>query len=316
MVTAVAVKRNYFHAMRQLFSEITRFDGTVLVNHPPQKLKDSSGISYEDFSFADFYRGVASFDKSTRRQTSDLLGKCVPVFVSPQDSDIRQRTLEDLFTFGIMGAFMLQVQDLHASQEEQIQERAQELGGYLLEKFSQRDHKVAELKEYKSAEDLRQRRVESEKLMAEVEKLKQAKEFDKAIALCRRAAEVLPTDPGAYLEGGRLLVKKKKYPPAMQMFRDAEKVAEDLPAPNQEIGAMRVAQAKDYIQRKQHNGEPVDQEVVNKFLGEAVENFQTALGKAEQITAVRQEESRARRKDALAAIVENIMTLDLADTVG
>ena len=41
------------------------------------------------------------------------------------------------------------------------------------------------------------------------------------IYVAEKAGQLLPTDANAYLEGGRLLVKKKKYTPAMQMFRDA-----------------------------------------------------------------------------------------------
>lgn len=77
----------------------------------------------------------------------------------------------------------------------------------------QRNQRTHELKEYKSAEELRQRREEAEKIMAQVEQLKQAKGYDKAIALCRQAMEVLPTSPTAYLKGGRLLINKKHYPP-------------------------------------------------------------------------------------------------------
>ncbi len=315
-VLPVAVKPNYFQAMRQLFGEITRFQGLVLVNHPPQKLKDSAGIVYEDYTFADFYRGVASLNKSSRRSTSDLLQKCVPIFVSPQDADIRQRTLEDLFPFGIMAAFMLQVLDLHATQQEQLEQRYQELEAYLLEFFTHREAKTAELKEYQSAEDLRQRRSRYEQIMAEVAKLKQARDYDRAVALCRQAAEVLPTDPGAYLEGGRLLVKKKKYPPAMQMFRDAERVAQNLPTPSQEMANLRVDQVKEYVRSRREQGLPIDQERVDQYLSEALEGFQTALQRAGQIRLVRGEKDQQVQRDVLAGIAENIMTLELAETVG
>ena len=315
-VMPVAVGTNYFQAMRQLFGEITRFEGLVLVNHPPQKLKDSAGIGYDDYTFADFYRGVASLNKSSRRSTSDLLQKCVPIFVSPQDADIRQRTLEDLFPFGIMAAFMLQVLDLHASQEEQLAQRYQEIHDYLVEYFIHREAKTAELKEYQSAEDLRQRRARYQQIMAEVAKLKQAKDYDRAVALCRQAAEVLPTDPGAYLEGGRLLVKKKKYPPAMQMFRDAERVAQNLPAPSQEMANLRVAQVKEYVQERRRQGLPIDQDKVNQYLDEALEGFQSAIERAEHIRMVRGEKDQQVQRDVLAGIAENIMTLELAETVG
>ena len=74
--------------------------------------------------------------------------------------------------------------------------------------------------------------------MTEVEKLKANKQYDQAVALCKKAIELLPLEPDAYLEGGRILVKKRKYTAALRMFRDAEDVARDLPTPNQEIGAL------------------------------------------------------------------------------
>lgn len=315
-VGAVKVKNNYFQAMRQLFGEVVRYDGLVLVNHPPRLLKDSRGVAYQDMSFTDFYRGVASFNKSSRRSSHELLQRCIPVMVTATDSDIRQRVLEDLFPFGIMAAFMLEVLPLGISWEDQVEYRLGEYQQYFEDFFLHRDHKLAELKEYKSAEELRKRREKAEKIMAEVQRLKEAKEYDKAVALCREAIEVLPTDPEAYLEGGRLLVKRRKYPPAMQMFRDAEKVAQDLPAPNQEIANLRVQQVKDYVTQRRQAGLAVDQEVVSRYLGEALDNFQEAIAKAEKMPALRSEVQDQRRKDAAAAIAENILTLELAETVG
>ncbi|WP_156360609.1 tetratricopeptide repeat protein [Dethiosulfatarculus sandiegensis] len=315
-VRSIAVQANYFMAMRQLFSELTNFEGVVLVNHPPQKVKDTAGMSYEDMNFEDFYKGVASFNKSSRRNTADLLNKCVPIFISAQDSDIRMRIVEELFSYGIMAAFMLRVQDYRMPAAEQLEERIRELQDYLLEFFLHRNQKLTEFKEYKSAEDLKERRAKSENLMAEVERLKQAKEFDKAIALCRQAIEVLPTDPGAYLESGKLLVKKKKYPPALQMFRDAEKVADDLPAPNQEIANLRVEQVKDYVHKRKEAGLPIDQGVLDNYLKEANESFKAAIKKAERIQAVRSQGQEERRKDAVAGIAENILTLGVQELLG
>ncbi len=312
----VAVKAGFFEAMRQLYGELTGFDGLVLVNHPPKKVKGSSGISDQDMAFADFYQGVASFNTSSRRSTADLLGKCLPVFVSPQDADIRMRIVSELFGFGIMAVFMLSVQPLGMSKEDQLDERKHELGEYLLEYFETRDRKAKEYREYKSAEELAQRRAEAERLMAEVEQQKAAGDFEKAIALCRQATEVLPTDPDAYLEGGRLLVKRKKYPPAMQMFRDAEKVAEDLPAPNREIAALRIAQVKDHVSRRRQAGQAVDEQKVAQWMAEAVEGYETALGKAEKIRGVDAQAAAVKRTDAQAGIAEDIMTQNLGAFLG
>lgn len=316
-VSVIQVTANYFQAMRQLFSELMRVeDGIVLVNHPPKQMKDTSGLAYSDWAFADFYSGVLSFNKSGRRSATDLLGCCVPVFPSAQDHDIRMRVIEDLFPFGIVGAFMLQIQDLYGDKTQQQEERKYEIHDYLLEYFQTRKGKQAELREYKSAEELKKRRAESEQIMADVEKLKQAGEFDKAIALCRRAIEVLPTDPDAYLEGGRLLVKKKKYPPAMEMFRDAEQVSEELPTPNQEIANLRVAQTKDYIAKKKTMGQPPDPDVIRGYLEEAEANFQTAISKAENVVTARSDQAASKGKDLVAVIAENILTLDLGQTLG
>ncbi len=316
-VSTAKVPSNYFQAMRQLFSELMGVEeGVVLVNHPPKQMKDTSGLAYSDWAFADFYSGVLSFNKSNRRSATDLLGCCIPMFPSAQDHDIRMRVIEDLFPFGIVGAFMLQIQDLYGNKAQQLEERKYELRDYLLEYFQNRKGKQAEMRQYKSAEELKKRRAESEQIMADVEKLKQAGEFDKAIALCRRAIEVLPTDPDAYLEGGRLLVKKKKYPPAMEMFRDAEKVSEDLPAPNQEIANLRVAQTKDYIAKKRAMGQQPDPEVIQGYLEEAEANFQTAISKAENVVTARGDQAASKGKDLVADIAENILTLDLGQTLG
>lgn len=315
-LSQVAVKPSFFEAMRQLYGEVTGFDGLVLVNHPPKRVSDSSGISDQDMAFADFYKGVASFNTSSRRSTADLLGKCLPVFVSPQDADIRMRIVSELFGFGIMAVFMLSVQPLGMSKEEQLDERKYELGQYLQEFFETRDRKVQEYKEYKSAEELAERRAQAERLMAEVEQLKTAGDFEKAIAICRQVTEVLPTDPDAFLEGGRLLVKRKKYPPAMQMFRDAEKVAEDLPTPNREIAALRIAQVKDHVNNRRRAGQAVDESKVAQWMAEAVEGFSTALNKSEKIRAVDAAAAAVKRTDFQAGIAEEIMTQNLGAFLG
>lgn len=315
-VSSVGVKASFFQAMRQLFGEISGFEGLVLVNHPPKKAQDATGVSYQDMALDEFYQGVASFNKSSRRTTADVLGCCVPIFISAQDHDIRMRAISDLFPFGILGAFMVGVQPLGQRKEEALAEREDELFKYLLEYFESKGKRQAELKEYKSAEELSQRRAEADKLKQEVEALKEAKDFDKAIALCRRITEVLPTDPEAFMEGGRLLVKKRKYPPAMQMFRDAEQVAEDLPAPSQEIADLRIAQVKQHVAQRRQAGQVVDEDKINAWLTEATESYQSALTKAENIRALDADKAQAKRTDAQAQIAESILTQDLADYLG
>ena len=315
-VSIIKVNPNYFQAMRQLYGDLRGFDGLCLVNQPLRKMTDPSGRQYEDHGFKDFFEGVASFFDKANRNPADHLSKCVPIFVAPQDQDIRSRYIEELFPFGIVGAFMLQVLDYHATYSEQIEERTNELHNYLLEYFQQKDKKLIELKEYKSASDLRERRAKAEEMMAEVEKLKEIQDFDKAIALCRQVIEVLPTDPEPYLESGRLLVKKKRYPPAMQMFNDASKVSVGSPTPHEEIGNLRIDQTRDYVEKQKNLGQEPDPEVIQGFLEDALESYGTALDKAKKIVTPGSGQQDEKRQDAVAGIVETMLSLDMGEVLG
>lgn len=315
-VTKATVHPRYFQAMQQLFNELLKQEGLVLVNHPLKTAKSTGGISYPDLALTDFYGGVAALASKAGRDPVELLSHCVPVFVYAQDSDIRLRAVQDLYQFGVMGVFMLRVQPLDSHYEERLAERAQELTEYLLEFYQHRDHKLAELKEYKSAEELRQRRAQAEELMAQVETLKQAGNFDKAIELCREAIKALPTEPEAYLEGGRLLVKKRRYPPALQMFRDAEQVSKAAPAPNQEIAQVRIMQVRELAKLAAEGGQPLDATLVEGYLKEAAENFATAVAKAETLVTVNPLERAEARKEAVAAVAEVILEQDLAASLG
>jgi tetratricopeptide (TPR) repeat protein len=315
MVTVAKVEPNYFQSMKQLFADLRQADGVVLVNHPRKKVEDSTGRQYEDYCFHDYYSGLASLVTNTNKEVSEVVGKCVPIFSMAQDADMRGRIITELFEFGILSAFMLSVQDLRASAAEQVESLAGELQGYLQDYFMQREQRTRELKEYKSAEDLKQRREEAEKIMAQVEQLKLAKDYDKAIALCRQAMEVLPTNAAAYLEGGRLLIKKKRYPPALQMFRDAEQVAMALPGPNEEIGNLRLTQVKEHLEDCKHRGVPPDQGMVARLLGEAVSNYGKAMEKARTIQLVRPQDQDAKRAEVLTGIADDILSMDLEQVV-
>lgn len=315
-VSKATVHPRYFQAMQQLYNEVQKHEGLVLVNHPLKAAKAAGGLTYPDLALTDFYGGVAALAGNAGRDPLEILSRCVPIFVYAQDSDIRLRAVQDLYHFGVMGVFMLRVQPLDSHYEQRLAERAQELTDYLLEFYQHRDHKLAELKEYKSAEDLRLRRVRAEELMAQVETLKQAGSFDKAIELCREAIKILPTEPEAYLEGGRLLVKKRRYPPALQMFRDAEGVSKASPAPNQEIAQVRVMQVRELVKLAAEGGQTLDASLVEGYLQEAAENFAAAVAKAETLVTVDPTQRADARKAAVASVAEVILEQDLAATLG
>ena len=314
-LSAVQVNSNYFNAMRQLFAELKKHDGVFLVNNPPPTGLTSQ-ITYTNLGFSDFFEGVASFSSDSTGDSSKLLGRCLPVFIGPQDPTIRENLIKELLPHGIMGAFMLQPAAPGIPLDTQIEERTQELFDYFLDYFRQRDNKLAQFKEYRSAAELKEARIKAGQIMRKVAELKAAKDYDRAVALCRQAIDVLPSDPEAYLEGGRILVRKRRFTSAMAMFRDAEAVAEASPEPNQEIGNLRVEQVRDHVRQAKANGQPVDQEFINSCLGEAVENYGIAMEKAEAITAFDEKEISARREASVGALAENMLSLGLASVVG
>lgn len=317
-VSQTEVNPRYFPAMQQLHNELKTFDGLILVNPPLKTNKTAAGLTYQELDLPDFYGGVWKQTEKAVRNPLELMSRCVPVFTYAQDSDIRQRAVQDLYPFGIQGVFMLRVQPLDSDYEQRLRERVEELGDYLAEYFLFHDHKLAEMKEYKSAEELAQRRSKAEELMSRVEALKQDGDYDQAVALCQEAIKALPTQPEAYLEGGRLLVRLRRYPPALQMFRDAEAVSARSPLPNQEVANLRLAQVRELAEQQRRSGQPPQPGLIDGLLREAEENFAQALVKAEQVVLVdANPEARAEaRRQATALVVESILSQDLAETLG
>ncbi len=317
-ISQVEVNPRYFPAMQQLHNELKTFDGLILVNHPLKANKTAAGLTYHDLDLPDFYGGVWKQTGKAVRNPFELMSRCVPVFTYAQDSDIRQRAVQDLYPFGIQGVFMLRVQPLNTDYEERLSERVDELGEYLAEYFLFHDHKLAEMKEYKNAEELAQRRAKAEDLMAQVEALKESGDYDQAVALCQEAIKALPTQPEAYLEGGRLLVKLRRYPPALQMFRDAEAVSARSPLPNQEVALLRLAQVGELLRQQGNGGGPVKPGQIDDYLREVEDNFAQALVKAEQVVLVdANPQARAEaRRQATATVVDKILSQDLAETLG
>jgi tetratricopeptide (TPR) repeat protein len=194
-----------------------------------------------------------------------------------------------------------------------FEERTQELYDYLLEYFREQDNKLGQFRDYRNADELARCKAEADRIMAEAQRLRELREYDKAVALCRKAIEIFPADPEPYLEGGRLLVRKRKYTAALRMFRDAEQVAKNLPAPNQEIGKLRALQAQEYVATQRRAGRPVDKAKVDSLLAEAVESFEEALGKAEEVRAEEAGRQQAARQEATASVVEDILSLGLEE---
>ena len=304
----------YYDALRQLYGELVSFEGLILVN-PPLTSRRSGDPDYESLAIRDFCSTLSALCQANNKPAT-LINKCLPIFVANFDSATEARIVHDLLPFGVLGVCMLKPQLPTMPADVRMEERTQEIYNLLLEFFRQRDRKLGNFKDYRSAQELEQRRDQAAKLMEEVERLKAIREFDKAVALCRKVIEVLPEDPDAYIEGGRMLVRKRKFVAALQMFRDAEEVSQSSPTPNQEIAKLRVMQAQDYMMQRQSQGLDVDQEQVNQYLAEAAENFQTAADKASTIKVVDPKLQKEKQGEARGRIAEDILSLGLEESVG
>ena len=308
------VKPNYFQAMRQLFSQLVSFDGLVLVNQPPQ-IKPVASETTSDPGISDFFGGVASLIGGGQDKIQRLLCKCIPVVIAPHDQQIRENIIKELLPLGITGCFMLSEPSGALSPDLMLGLRSKELHYHLLEHFIHGEQRVDSYRQGKQAAEMRVRRARAEVLLTEVEKLKANKQFDHAVALCKKAIELLPEEPDAYLEGGRIMVKKRKYTAALRMFRDAEEVARDLPTPNQEIGLCRVAQVKDYLEQCGFNGTPVQKSRIEQYLQEAVDAFRESMDKADAIKSLNPDEQETRRQEVLAQIATSMLSLGLNEVL-
>lgn len=310
-LSAAKVHPLYFEAMRQLYGDMVNFEGLILAN-PPLVSKGQGEPTYESLGIKDFYEGLSALVQGNDKDAA-LLAKVVPVFVAAFDSAAQARVIQELMPYGILGAFMLRPQPPDMPKDVRLEERTQELYDYLLEYFREQDNKLGQFRDYRNADELARRKAEADRIMAEAQRLRELRDYDKAVALCRKAIEIYPADPEPYLEGGRLLVRKRKYTAALRMFRDAEQVAKNLPAPNQEIGKLRALQAQEYVASRRAAGKPVDRAKVDGLLAEAVESFEAALGKAEEVRAEEAGRQKAARQEATASVVEDILSLGLEE---
>ena len=148
--------------------------------------------------------------------------------------------------------------------------------------------------------------------MSEAARHKKKGEFDAAINLLRQAIETYPKDIEPYLESGRLYVRKKEYGRALSRFSQAEELFMDAPAPNQEIGAMRLTQVKEKIEA---GADPADPEIT-AWVNEAVANYQQAHAKAVEVAGRVSGDQGLSQDGNIAAIGQELLKWDLGELLG
>ena len=312
--------RNFLENSRQLAQALIREEALFLVG-PPLAVANAKGGAAMHKDIGDYFSNVKLLLSRARKDDMLYLSRCVPVFADIRYTQKRENTILSLTRFGIGGAFILKQQEsllglsAKARQErlkEQLMERFAEVREYLEEFLPYRENALEAALEKKEELELSQRKAEADEWIKKAEQCKRAKDFDQAVACYTKAIDIYPTDPGTYIESGRVYVRLKKYPQAFQRFRQAEEVGETIPKPNKEIGNTRAEQIKELVER----GTPPNDEKLTAMLEEAVVHFETALKKASKMQPLLQDEGRARDVEAVSDVAGDIFKLELESVFG
>lgn len=322
-VTAHPRAKGFLDAARQLGSLLLKNPDGLFLICPPLNVYNAQGRVSQQKTLPDFFGAVHTLMAKVRRLDDTRMSRIVPVFADIEFAHKREQTILSLAEYCVTGAFILKQQPplsglppkLRAERmKEQIMDRYMEIRDYLNDYLPHMDGALDLLMEQKEEQELSKRKAEADAWIAKADQCKLANDFDRAIQCLKKAMELYPQDPQVYLESGRVYVRARKYPNALKRFKQAEDIAENLPEPNKEIANVRVIQATERIER----GESPDAPEIVALLDEAVQNYSTALDKAEAIKPLSQDQAQAQEKssDALARIAGEMFKHDLESLLG
>lgn len=308
----------YSQSVQQLGTLLLKVREGLFLVGPPLEAGDKTAGPKE---FSDFFADVRIILDKAKRNIMETLSTCVPVFEDIEFVHKREKLVLSLVEFGVSGAFILSKQDplrglspqrKKQLYQQQLKERFVELKGYLDDYLPHMDSSLELVKEKWEERKLTERKAEAEQFLRKAEDLKRTGNFDEAVTALKQAIELLPSDPRAYMESGKVYVRMKKYPSAIKRFQQAEEVALALPEPNKEIGAVRVLQAKELLR----GGEPPDSPKILELLNDAADNFGKALLKAEEVKRSDAPDEGEKNVNAVVKIAGDILKLELEDVLG
>ena len=310
-VSTTQAADDFLKAQGGLLGLLLRTTGLVLVNHPALRKKDRYGRQYRDYDFPKFYGDLSRLIARTGHRPEDLLSRCIPVLEAPLDHDLRRGIIEDLFGLGLTGVFPLQVMEAGRDRKTQVRDRCLELHDYFLDYFRCREGKVRDLEQFGSAGELRAACQEADRLLKGVAREREAGNYQEALTLCHRVGGALPGDPAPFVQAARLLVKQRRYPPALEMLRHAERAAAGGPTPFLESGKVRVAKALAMLDGAAAPGGEIDHCLV-----QAANSFQLALERAAARRAVTGNGPARVRRAAVLDVAREILGLELGRVLG
>ncbi len=323
-LTVHPVNPVYVASIKELASLLLRNKGGLFFIQPPLEVYDQTSKVKMAKDWAEFFASVGPLVSRSRTELMHTLARCVPVFEDIEFIHKREKVILSLAEYGVNGVFILKKQDpltqgMHPrkrreAMQRQVLERFRELRDYLMDFLPHRSSSLDTLMGKWEERKLVERKVEAEKWMQQASEFKEANELEKSIQCYKKAIELYPADPRAYLESGRVYMRTRKYPHALERFRQAEEVAETLPEPNKEIACVRILQVQDRLAR----GESPSSPEVAALMAEAVANFGKALVKAEDVDRPDAAPGASREKNinAVMRIAGEILKLDLPAVLG
>lgn len=319
-VNLCEVPGNYFEAINQVVPIIRGEDELILIHLPLRA--DHQGqdkIAPIELIMDEVYTDIKSQLGAVTSDPLKLLSKTVPIMEVGQI--MREKLLEVLMKYRVPAAFFMSIlqstMHLPAGQKkavlrENLELHLQELITYLGQYFGEKEHLVARLDEKILEQELSKRKRQYDELMAEAEEHKKNRSFEAAINCLRQAIEVFPDDIEAYLESGRIFIRKSEYARALARFVQAEELFQDAPAPNSEIGNMRLIQVEEKILEGEDPGSPE----IKKLLDDAVKNFNQATNKAIKVSDNQTGDAVLAGKEIVSTVGQTILKWDLGSLLG
>lgn len=310
----------YLDNVRRLGALLVQSQGIFLIN-PPLIIYGQGGQGKVVKELPDFFNDLSLVLQRSKKGAAHIIAKCVPVFPDIQFAQKREKTIAAVAGFGVTGCFILKPQEslsglnpnfYRLRMKEQIMERLEELREYLEEYLPHREGAFDRLMQKREERELSERKAEADTWMRNGQKARAGGDFEHAIECFKKAIDLFPQDPEAYLESGRVYVQVRQYPKALLRFSQAEEVAESIPEPNKEIGNVRVEQVKERV----GNGESPDGPGIMELLEDALANFEAALKKAERIQAINAERGEPQNTEGISKLAGEIMKLDLKSVLG
>jgi len=311
-VSTITIGQNQTENIERICKVILTEDVHVLLS-PPAAGKDSRADTRLEL-LSEFLLNIQARIKQAGKDKERIdksMTKLIPILEEAENYQMRMKYIAKMAEFRITSAFILSY-PASTQVQEQIKERLPILTEYLTDHFTGKEKRLEEIKANVEEAALTDKKDQAEKFMKQGEDYKKTGNWEEAVQCFNKAIELMPSNAEAYVGSGRIYTKLKKYPRAIQRFVEAEEVSNQLPAPNQEIAAVRITQAKEMVAQ----GKDPESPEVKKLLDEASVHFKTSLRKASELKPLHQDDTVDRAAEATSKIAGEMFKMELSESLG